>query len=145
MRLNFEFGPASPTFTHAGPAFPKYELLFDESSEEIRLDEKGHWSARGLVKPGNYTIVGVNGDVKTVLHRFSINIASEESDLTRVPVDEIEAVLGKGAVTPQDRRRSIADTLDWEEPMELFPWLMIALCSCWRSRLLANRFYRPAA
>ena len=70
-------------------------------------------------------------------------MASEESDLTRVPVAEIEALLGKDALVPQDRKKSLIDTLNWNEPMELFPWLMILLLFLLAlENLLANRFYR---
>jgi aerotolerance regulator-like protein len=143
--LNFEFGQAAPTFALGSQLFPKYELVSDDAAEEIRFDERGRWTAERLARAGNYTIRGINPETseKTVLHQFSINIASAESDLTRVSVDDIESALGKNAVTPQDRRRSIADTLDWEEPVELFPWLMIALLFFLAiENLLANRFYR---
>jgi hypothetical protein len=146
LPLNFQFGQeAAPSFTLGSQAFPKYELAGEGFSEEIRFDEKGRWSAERLSAPGNYSVLGINPETsdKTVLHRFSINISGAESDLTRVPIDEIESALGKNAVSAQDRRHSIADTLDWEEPLELFPWLMIALLFLLAfENLLANRFYR---
>ena len=47
------------------------------------------------------------------------------------------------ASEPQRRRRSLADTLNWDEPMDLFPWLMIGLLFLLAlENLLANRFYR---
>jgi hypothetical protein len=77
------------------------------------------------------------------LHKFSINVSPEESDLSRVPGAEIEAALGTDSLVPQDSRRTLVDTLSWDEPMELFPWLMILLLFLLAfENLLANRFYR---
>ena len=54
----------------------------------------------------------------------------------------IEAVLGKDCVVAQDRRTSLADSLHWDEPIELFPWLMIlVLLVLAVENLLANKFY----
>ena len=123
----------------------KYLLTAGDFSEEIRFDDD-RWNAERMPRAGNYAVIGTDGDASTTLHKFSVNIAAEESDLTRISVSDLEAVLGKDAVVPQDRRRSIVETLNWDEPLELFPWLMIALLLLLAlENLLANRFYRRAA
>jgi hypothetical protein len=146
--LNFQFGRQMPRFAATGRAFPKYVLSAADFSEDVRLTDKGVWSPDRLTKPGNYTLSGVSDESSdaTPLYRFSINLAPEESDLSRVSVAEIEMELGKNTVIAQDRRRSLADSLDWDEPVELFPWLMIALLFLLAlENLLANRFYRSLA
>jgi hypothetical protein len=144
--MNFQFGPEPPLVTNApAQAFPKYLLSNGDFSEEIRFDDKNRWVGDRLSRAGNYTVSGTNPEKQETIaiHKFSINVPGEESDLTRVPIDEIEAVLGKDSLVPQDRNTSLADTLNWNEPMELFPWLMIGLLFLLAlENLLANKFYR---
>ena len=145
LTFNFQFGMQPPSYGPAGQLFPKYVLTSGEFSEDIGFDEKGLWTAERLPRAGNYTVWGTKPDeqARTPLHRFSINVSEMESDLRRVDLDEIETVLGKNSVVPQDRRRSIVNTLNWDEPLELFPWLMIALLFLLATEnLLANKFYR---
>jgi hypothetical protein len=144
--VNFQFGPEPPLVSKApAQAFPKYLLSSGDFSEEIRFDDKNRWVGDRLPRAGNYTVSGTNPEKQetNAFHKFSINVPGEESDLTRVPIDEIEAVLGKDSLVPQDRNTSLADTLNWNEPMELFPWLMIGLLFVLAlENLLANKFYR---
>jgi hypothetical protein len=142
-RLNFEFGQTPPSLTQPAVPFAKYVLSNGDFSEEIRFVD-GRWIGERLPRAENYTVTGINKDRSEVTHRFSVNIAGSESDLARVPIADIETVLGKDALVPIDRRRSLAETLNWDEPMELFPWLMLALLFVLAlENLLANRFYRP--
>jgi Aerotolerance regulator N-terminal/von Willebrand factor type A domain len=142
-KLNLQFGQAPPLVKQdAARPFAKYVLSSGEFAEEIRFVD-GLWTGERLPRAGNYTIMGTSNDKSEVTHQFSINIAGEESDLTRVPIDEIEAVLGKDSLVPLDGRHSLPDSLNWDEPMELFPWLMIGLLFLLAiENLLANRFYR---
>jgi hypothetical protein len=88
-------------------------------------------------------MLGVTNQEQVPLAKFSINVPGEESDLSRVPVSDIEAVLGVGAVVPQDRKTALPDTLKWDEPIELFPWLMLVLLFLLAlENVLANKFYR---
>jgi hypothetical protein len=144
--LNFQFGPVPPIVQKPpGAAFAKYLLSSGEFSEEMRFDEKDRWVGERLPRDGNFTISGTNPDKQEIraIHKFSINIPGEESDLSRVPIEEIEAVLGKDSLVPQNRNKSLIETLEWNEPMELFPWLMILLLFLLAlENLLANKFYR---
>ena len=65
--------------------------------------------------------------------------------LTRVPVDSIESLLGKGSVIAVDAKSGLLETImgRWSQPVELFPWLMILLLLALAvENLLANKFYR---
>jgi hypothetical protein len=147
--LNFEFGVRPPRITKAGKVFAKYTLTAGDSADVITFDERGVWTGERLTKAGNYTIYGQNPDQpREIVMKFSVNTPGTESDLTRAPRDQIEKLLGAESVVPQDRKTPLADSLSWNEPLELFPWLMIVLLFLLAlESLLANRFYRqePAA
>jgi hypothetical protein len=94
------------------------------------------------VAPGQYAVEGLDGK-RTGM--FSVNLPPEECLLARVPVQDIEALFGPGAVVPVERRGSLREALQghWSQPVELFPVLMIALLLALAvENLLANKFYR---
>ena len=94
--------------------------------------------------PGNYLLLEGEGEHKPVA-AFSVNVPSEESDLTRVPPREIESLFGPDAVVPVDRKANIRAVLmdHWTEPLELFPLFMVILLVVLAiENLLANKFYR---
>lgn len=143
--LNFEFGVRPPVVRREGRAFAKYALKLGENAEEIAFDERNVWRGDRLGKAGNYTIWGENPEQneRAEIAKFSVNTPGVESDLSRVPDVEIEAALGKDAIAPLDRKIPLMDSLHWNEPVELFPWLMIGLLFLLAlENLLANRFYR---
>lgn len=96
--------------------------------------------------PGNYRVEGVQPEGgNKQLTGFSVNVPADESDLTRVPVVDVELLLGSGAVVPRDRQAAIRDLLrgHWNEPLDLFPFLMAGLLLVLAlENLLANKFYR---
>jgi hypothetical protein len=146
-KLNFEFGVGLPSWRSSeAVAFPKYFLTGD-ATLEIRLDGNGRWTGDLLSKPGNYALEGRIPDANKVetLWKFSVNAPATESDLTRLDESEIDAALGQGALVRQDARTPLLDSIGahWTEPMELFPWLMLALLLFLAlENLLANKFYR---
>lgn len=76
---------------------------------------------------------------------FSINVPAEESNLSKVPVEEIEKLVDKDRVFPIDRNTSLHDwlTVALGQPVDLFPWLLIAVLVLFVAEgLIANRFYR---
>ena len=77
-----------------------------------------------------------------------MNPRPDECQLDRVPAEQIEALLGEGSVLPVGRGASLRDRLQqrWAQPLELAPWLLIALLLFLAVEgLLANRFYRQGA
>jgi hypothetical protein len=98
-------------------------------------------------EPGNYTLRPVDADGDAVAW-FSVNLPPEESNLARVPREEIEAVLGPEAVvapeTNVDIGKVIGDRIS--RPWEMMPLLMILLLVLLAvENLLANKFYRREA
>jgi hypothetical protein len=74
-----------------------------------------------------------------------VNVATPESDLTKVPAAEIERLFGGGAVVPLDRGTKVRQALEgyWSEPVELLPYaLLLLLLLLAFENLLANKFYR---
>jgi hypothetical protein len=133
--------PATPRFASynlQGPGFSATESLVP------RTENQGELTLNQAVTPGNYTLLGGDGRRTTA---FSMNVPPGEAVLARVPVEAIEGLLGEGAVVPVGHSTSLRDAMQgrWGQPLELFPWLMLALLVFLAvENLLANRFYRRA-
>jgi hypothetical protein len=96
--------------------------------------------------PGNFTLSLVGPD-RNVIWRdgFSTNVPAEESNLDKVPIEAIEELTGKDRVFSIDRNSTLRDWLDLAlgQPVDLFPWLLIAVLALFVAEgLAANRFYR---
>jgi hypothetical protein len=131
--------PPPPPYTLQGP-----NLVAAETSLSS-LDANNRLTIAQPLAPGNFT---VRDGKEKVLAAFSANVRPEESQLERVPVEEIEAVLGKDAVLPVGRTVNLRDALAGRKapPVELLPYLMMAvLLALTIEGLLANRFYRRSS
>jgi hypothetical protein len=142
-RMNFISGQEVPriklplrstglTFTLKGPE--TFETIARPEDQKELLFPKA-------VVPGNYVVEEQND----VIGAFSVNFPPEEAVLTRVPREEIESVLGRGAVVADDWRLDLREMLQgtWSAPEELFPWLMVVLLIFLAlENLLGNLFYR---
>jgi len=94
-------------------------------------------------QPGNFML-----SVEAVKWKdgFSLNIPAEESTLEKVPVEVVEALTGKDSVVPLDKNRDLREVIEGKlHPVDLFPWLIIAVLLLLAIEgLVANRFYRRA-
>jgi Aerotolerance regulator N-terminal len=145
--VNFLSGtPAQLALAGALPA-PPLKLTGPEpaaTAARVAIDE-GRITVNGADEPGNYQIRDGKGAVAAA---FSVAVRREESNLERIPVEELEAILGKGTVLPAERRTSLRELLQgrWSAPVELLPWLMLLLLLAMSfEAFLANRFYRRPA
>ncbi|HEY7422987.1 MAG TPA: BatA domain-containing protein [Gemmataceae bacterium] len=130
---------ALPPFTLDGPGLAVAETNIKSADGDMQL------SLPQAVAPGNYAVRDAN---KRIVAGCSLNVRPQESDLTRVPAEEIESVLGKDTLLQVGRTISLKDALLGMRPppLELLPWLMMAvLIVLTVEGLLANRFYRRAA
>ncbi|MCI0376285.1 MAG: VWA domain-containing protein [Gemmataceae bacterium] len=146
-QLNFPCGHEPDLALPLAARFPSFTLHGPDTLEQIPVGEKPNiLRLKQLAAPGNYSLDGKSGDdVDKRIAAFSLNVAPAESDLSRVPLRELAAVLGPDALVPMDRQASLRDALGghWNEPVELFPWLMMALLVALAlENLLANKFYR---
>jgi hypothetical protein len=122
-------------FTVVGPGLTGVSVPRGKGENTLRIPQ--------AVLPGNYLVY--DPDTNKPVAAFSLNVGAEESQLERVPVEEIESLLGAGSVLTLDRRDNLGVALQghWLQPVELFPWLMIfVLLFLAVENLLANKFYR---
>jgi hypothetical protein len=128
--------PRFPTYTVQGPGLSAAEAVL------TRAQNQGELQITKAMAPGNYRVFGADGKP---LAGFSLNVAPEESMLTPVPAEKIEALFGPDAILPLDQKASLPAALQnhWSQPVELLPWLMIfVLVFLAVENLLANKFYR---
>ena len=145
--MNFLSGNPVQLVLTGSPAAPPLKLTGPEPSAteaRIAIDE-GQLTVTGADEPGNYQVHDAKNEIVTA---FSVAVRPEESDLQRIPVEELETALGKGTVLPAERRTSLRDLLQgrWSAPIELMPWLMLLLLMVMTFEgFLANKFYRRPA
>jgi hypothetical protein len=133
-----------PTYTLAGPGIAGGDstLTRQPAQRELTITQ--------ATTPGNFLVLvapdGARGVQK--LAAFSMSPRPDEHLLDRVPVEQIDALLGAGSVLPVGRHTSLHERLQERggRPLELLPWLLIALLVFLAlESLLANRFYRRPA
>jgi hypothetical protein len=106
-----------------------------------RQEGQAKLESNQTVLPGNYTLAGADNNPVTC---FSLNPPPQECELGRVPVEEIEALFGAGAVLKLDKGDSLRDAL--QGPVRLLPWLMVLVVLLLAvESLVANKFYRREA
>src|SRR5262249_13213285 len=78
------------------------------------------------VEPGNYTL---KDDDSTAKAWFSVNLPVEETNLTRVGKEAVEAVLGPEALLAVGTSTNLGEAMQGHvsKPLELLPWLMVGL------------------
>jgi hypothetical protein len=128
--------PFAPPFTLQGPDVTPAEsnIPAPDNSPTLAITQ--------ALGPGNFTVVDAKGKP---FAGFSLNVRAEESDLERVPVEDIEAALGEGVVLAPERKLNVGDVLQsrWAPPVELLPYFMMFLFLVLTvESLLANFFYR---
>jgi hypothetical protein len=131
--------PGSPPYTLQGPGLTVAEARLQPP------DGEGRVSAPQAVVPGNFAVLDGKNRIAAA---FSLNTRAEESQLDKVPVEEIEAVLGAGAVLQVGRSISLKEALQGLQPppVELLPYVLMAvLLGLAIEAFLANRFYRQPA
>jgi hypothetical protein len=135
--------PLSPPYTLDGPVLSPSEKTLKTPADEGPAG--GKLTVPQAQVPGHFLVQDSTG--RTVAG-FSVNVRAEESDLDRVPVEELESSLGKGAVLRVDRAISVSEAIQQTRPppVELLPYLMILLLAVlFGESVLANKFYRRPA
>jgi hypothetical protein len=127
---------AEGPFTLSGPGVAGAERT-------VRLPPRGGpVILERAVQPGNYLVLDAKNQP---VAGFSLDVAAVETDLERVPVEQLEQVLGQGSVVQVAGAASLRDAVAGARrpPMELLPLLMMGLLVVLTvESLLANRFYR---
>jgi hypothetical protein len=133
----------SKTYILQGPELAYEEAIITRNTNEPFLRIGGE----KLRAAGNFTLISDPSDKEHPKWRegFSMNATGEESNLERVPIDQIEMLLGPKSVAAADKSLKLRDILSgkFSSPVELFPFLMIVLLLFLAfENLLANRFYK---
>lgn len=135
----------STTYYLQGPELTENEAVIsrDAKKPEPYLRIAGD----KLRAAGNFVLMSDPSDKEHPKWRegFSMNPGGEESNLERVPIDQIEALLGPNSVAAADKSLKLRDILSgkFASPVELFPFLMIVLLLFLAfENLLANCFYK---
>ncbi len=136
-RLPLPSAPAPYTLDGPGLAVAETNIKINEGDTSLSLPQ--------AVVPGNYAVYDAR---KRMIAGCSLNVRPQESELERVPGEEIESVLGKETLLQVGRTITMKDALTGMRPppLELLPWLMmVVLAVLTVESMLANRFYRRAA
>lgn len=143
--LNFPCGQA-PHLTLLAPPEPPLSVngpALAGAERNLKLPgEDGTLVVAQAQAPGNYQVLDGKGRPLT---GFSLDVPARESDLDRVPTEELEQVLGTGSVIQVGRTLGLREALARSRPapIELLPYLMMLLLVVLTlDSLLANRFYR---
>jgi hypothetical protein len=148
--LNHLCRPGQPVVVSLSPEgrFPNYVLqgpgLVGQAGLIARAENQNELRLPQAVNAGNYVLVDTGNKWRT---GFSMNVPPEESNLTQASIEAIEALLGKDAVLPAGHNINFREALHghWSQPVELLPYLMMALLLVLAvENLLANKFYRRA-
>jgi hypothetical protein len=144
--FNFQCGQTIPIGLPPTPRISSYTLqgpgLEGTQALITRAENQPELSITRAVHPGNYVLLDESGR-RTA--SFSVNVPAEESQLNRVPPEQIEGLLGEGALLSVGHATSLREAIQghWNQPVELFPWIMIAIVLALAvENLLANKFYR---
>ncbi|MGE3804707.1 MAG: BatA domain-containing protein [Gemmataceae bacterium] len=144
--LNHLSGQAVTIPLPSSPRLPKYLLQGPgiEGTDQVLVRGENDDALRitRAVEPGNFQLL--QEDLKPIAG-FSLNVPGDEFLYARVPVEDIEALLGKDAVLSVDYKDNLEQALGqrWKQPVELFPWLMMLILIVLAvENLLSNRFYR---
>jgi hypothetical protein len=124
-----------PSYTIVGPGLKGQEAIVNRAEKQVELN------ITQAIQPGNYKVLGK----EAVISAFTLNVPPEENRLTRVPIEQIESLLGEGSVINADQKIDLSEALQnhWSQPVELLPTLMILLLLVLAvENLLANKFYR---
>jgi hypothetical protein len=123
----------------------------DEKTAVQRWDEKQNGYLRfppeRTTSAGNFTVISDPQD-KTHprwVEGFSLNPSADESNLDRLEVPSINDLFGPESVAPATKDLKLRDILSgkFDQPIELFPFLMILLLLFLAfENLLSNKFYK---
>jgi hypothetical protein len=139
VRLELPTASRFPKYTLSGPGVQGNEAILERAPDQNELRIRATVNAAG-----NFVVTGGKGEW---VGGYSLNPPGIESNLERVPVEQIESVLGPGCVLPLTKDSKLTEAIrgSGNQPVELFPLLMVALLLVLTvENLLANRFYRQA-
>jgi hypothetical protein len=142
-RLNYTAGETAELSNDPQEHPERYELFPPTGDPREVTGQDGTVTVRFLESPGAWRLKGSRGG--PVLRGFSVNIASQATDLTRGDATQLDDALGKDryelARSREEFRRKIGLA---RQGREFFPFLLTMLAVILGLEFaLANRFYKP--
>lgn len=126
----------------------KYALFRPENQEPVELQvERGRLYVDFTELPGSYRLSGINAKQAPVLRGFSVNVAAQTSELTRIGKPQLDSMLGKGRyLVAENEQQIIRNQGQGRVGLEFYPSLIRLLAILFVCELLfSNFFYRTPA
>jgi hypothetical protein len=130
--------PAMIPLRLRGPA------LQGEGSDLVIPEKTNRLVMQDAEEPGNYQVRTAQ---KRLVRAFSLVLDANETDLDKVPLEEIEEWLGKGRVLTAGKGMELDDLMtgQWQGDLDLLPWILalvvmlLAVESWLANKVFANK------
>jgi hypothetical protein len=143
-KLNYTAGETAALANDASDYPERYQLFSPlEEPQEVRSHE-GEVVVRFTEHAGTYRLKGVRD--RPVVRGFSVNLALAATDLTRLPADKLDTLLGKSryqlATNKDEIQLEVGEARVGREFYSHLLVLFVVMLSV--EQLMANRFYRKS-
>jgi len=120
----------------------RYQLFTPLEQPQDVIARDGHMTVRFTDHPGAYRLRGQKDG--PLVRGFAVNLAADTSDLTRLPPQRLDDILGRGRYQLAKSRDEINRAVGNDRIGSEFYPLLITLFACVLGfeHVLANRFYR---
>jgi hypothetical protein len=118
--------------------------LQGEGSDLVIPEKTNRLVMQDAEEPGNYQVRTAQ---KRLVRAFSLVLDANETDLDKVPLEEIEEWLGKGRVLTAGKGMELDDLMtgQWQGDLDLLPWILalvvmlLAVESWLANKVFANK------
>ena len=144
-RLNYLTGELASLHNDPDRLPTRYELFAPAEPPLDVTASEGEMVIRSTERPGHYRLRGFR---ETAVQRgFSVNVPSQESDLTRIQLTDLDELLGTGRYQFARNEEEMESEVDASRlGREFYPYLLVLLTLvCGLELLFANRFYSSAS
>ena len=144
-RLNYRTGEIASLRNEPDRLPSRYELFAPAEPPLDVTASEGEMVIRSTERPGHYRLRGFR---ETAVQRgFSVNLPSQESDLTRIQLADLDELLGTGRYQFAQNEEEMESEVDESRlGREFYPYLLVLLTLvCGLELLFANRFYASAS
>jgi hypothetical protein len=142
--LNYQTGQTATLVNEPGRDPDHYQLFPPSEDPQEVVARDGVLTVAFTEQPGAYRLKGQRGG--PVVRGFAVNLPSASSDLTRLPREQLSAMLGADRYRfARNRDEIVLEVGEARAGREFYPYLLIVITLILGlEQALANRFYRPA-
>jgi hypothetical protein len=141
-RLNLLAGETAVLLNDPAEYPERYQLFTPLDQPQDVLAKDGRVTVRFTDQPGAYRLRGQKGG--PLVRGFAVNLAGDTSDLTRLPRERLDEILGRGryqlAKSKEEINRAVGKDRIGSEFYPLLVTLLAVVLGI--EHVLANRFYR---